>query len=76
MCHALPLLQARLDRLFASHGLDRKHEVDPVTRGEMAVGLLEDLTYVSSEKLVLTFDSYPEEEMSIADEDDLTGLGV
>ena len=72
----LPLIQAILDGIFSSHGLDRSAEPDPVGKGQLAARLLKHVAYRGSQNLILTFDAYPGEERSDVDPDDLSCLGV
>lgn len=70
------MLQAILDGLFSSRGLDRSADSDPCSQGKLAARLLKYVTYKDSENLVLTFDSYPGEERFDLQEDDVSCLGV
>jgi hypothetical protein len=84
MIHSLPgrdipvaALQARLDRLFASHNLDRAAvSHDPLASGELASRLLDVTTFAHSSSLHLMFDDFPGEELAASDPEDLTCLGV
>lgn len=69
-------MQAALQGIFASHGLDRDAEQDAVGRAKLSLTLLDLVTYRDSANVVLTFDSYPGEERADIGEDDLSCLGV
>ena len=72
----VPLLQAVLDRIFSSRGLNRSAESDPCRKGQLAAKLLRYVAYKGSRNLVLTFDSYPGEERPDLQRDDVSCLGV
>jgi hypothetical protein len=66
-----------LDRLFASHTLDRVAvSNDSMASGELASKLLDITTFANSSNLHLMFDDFLGEESGGSDPDDLTCLGV
>lgn len=77
-CHSQALLpvQAVLNGIFSSYGLDRAAELDPIAKARLSLRLLQFVTYSDSKDLVLTFDSFPEEERFNKDKNDISCLGV